>query len=140
MLLLQISTKPRDGSPRERRRDKKQHNPAPPLPLPPLHKTPKKPADKNLSQCGVFWYRLILLTRRNKIQWEMKKKKKKIPNFGYEEADDDFVFCKKASCLKISRSIISLHQQLIPTFSLKRKQQWFWLGGLIIFLVILVQQ
>jgi len=55
----------------------------------------------------------------------MKKKKKKIPNFGYEEADDDFVFCKKPSCLKISRSIISLHQQLIPTFSLKRKQQWF---------------
>ncbi len=94
MLLLQISTKPRDGSPRERRRHKKQHNPTPllPLPLPPLHKTPKKPADKNLSQCGVFGYRFILLTRRKTIQWEMNKKKKKkmkIPNFGYEEEDDD---------------------------------------------------
>jgi hypothetical protein len=36
-----------------------------------------------------------------------------------------FCFQKKTSCLKISRSIISLHQQLIPTFSLKRKQQRF---------------
>ncbi len=49
MLLLQISTKPRDGSPRERRRDKKQHNPAPLLPLPPLHKTPKKNLQTKIS-------------------------------------------------------------------------------------------